>query len=592
AAHLLLGDYDRRGGMVGAVEAHAAEGEAPLDDIALINSFNRKFGGNASFVPGPPANKRDRQPAQFGVRHYLGTVMYNADGLCRHNMDLEVSPDFYSLAHGASRSRLVRQMFGLPLIALDYHPEDESTIVGTFLSTRPLARPTVRRPAKAAAAAAAAAAGRPPHPLAVQALEAPAELPPADSADPANTFVGEVAAALEDVLAAASHCKIWHVMHIRPDNPGNLGSLLGVPDRQFIRQQVQGMGLVDMSRRRAPAEFTVGFAFDAFIERYAQVISLDLPADAGGASEQALAAPALVERVAAARRWVLGQHYVCGHRTLFMTERVWRSIDVELRALHRDRQRTRGARPARPPAGSILGALAAVGDAGELERPHMALDNASTIYGSEVDTSDGLHHGDNDDDDDDGLFSGDEYGDSGSDYCGFDDGRSSDGRSRGSCDYTDDRRARGSTEQPGGKERWGEVNPEHGNFDGDYGAVRRTAAAAAAARARREGLVEELETTPARRCWSRTAACLTFPIPDWLIGCCGMKREDIRMAWREKVSICVLILLMWGFVLFFIIGLGLLMCPRQYVYNMDEVAGHTERSDAFVAMRGHVYDIT
>ncbi|KAJ1846333.1 hypothetical protein LPJ73_004565, partial [Coemansia sp. RSA 2703] len=129
-------------------------------------------------------------------------------------------------------------------------------------------------------------------------------------------------------------------------------------------------------------------------------------------------------------------------------------------------------------------------------------------------------------------------------------------------------------------------NWAHGNFDGDYGHRQQAVAA------EREGLVEEIDIMPAHRCWSRTTNTLTWMIPDWLIRCCGMKREDIRMAWHEKVAICLIIVATWGFVLFFIIGLGLLMCPKQYVYNMDEVAVHTERSDAYVALRGCVYDIT
>ncbi|KAJ2391232.1 hypothetical protein H4S02_001443, partial [Coemansia sp. RSA 2611] len=548
--HLLVGDYaGRRGGLVGAAEAHAA-GTAPADDIALVNGFNRTFGQNASFVPGPPPNKRDRQLPQFGVRHFLCPVMYSVDGFCARNMDLEATPDFFALFRDSSRSRLVRQLFGVPQIALDYHPDEESTVVGTFVSTRPATRPTVRRPANDGAVP----ANKLPH--AAQALQEPCELEPVDSADPANTFIGELSSALDDVLAAAEFCKAWHVLHIRPDCPAHANSLLGVPDRQFIRQQVQALGLVDMSQRRAPGEFTVGLEFEAFIERYAPVVSLQ------SHQEQAVSAAALVEQVAQAQGWTAGQHFTTGHHMVFMTERVWRSIEVQLRICERQR-RMRRQRKLNASGGSILGALASLDSHGaELERPPaMPFDNddaASTVFGSDVDSDDGGF------DPEDGLFSD---ADDVTDYAG--------------SEYDDDH---GFASDAGSAEMREKafVNPEHGNFDGDYGAVRR------AARAGREGLVEEVETTPARRCWSRTTNCLTGLVPDWLMSCCGMKREDIRMAWREKVAICLIIVLMWAFVLFFIIGLGLIMCPKQYVYNMDEVADHTERSDAYVALRGKV----
>ncbi|KAJ2359062.1 hypothetical protein GGF43_000383 [Coemansia sp. RSA 2618] len=551
--HMLSGDYaGRRGGLVAAIEAHAA-GEAPTDDIALINGINRTFGQNSSFVPGPPPNKRDRQLPQFGVRHYLGSMMYSVDGFCQHNMDLEVGPDFYALFRDTSCSRLVRQMFGVSQIALDYHPEEESTVVGTFLSTRPATRPTVRKPA-----AGSVPRRRLPH--AVQALEDPCELEPVDNADPANTFIGELSSALEDVLAAADYCKVWHVLHIRPDCPANLSGLLGVPDKQFIRQQVQGMGLVDMSQRRAPSEFTVGLPYTEFIERYARVISI---ADEG---EQALSAAALVEQVAGTQGWVHGQHYTTGHHMLFMTERVWRSIEVQLRIVEKQHGRHRRTRMDVNASGSILGALARLenGNTGDLgQPPQMPFDDAaSTVFGSDVDSDDGF------DPDADGMFSDTE------DFDGHD-GYRSDGNYDGSDTA--------SVDTHGNEKAW-VINPEHGNFDGDYGTARRGRG--------NEGLVEEVETTQARRCWSRTTNCLTWIVPEWLIRCCGKKREDVRMAWREKVAICLIIVILWAFVLFFIIGLGLIMCPKQYVFNMDEVADHTERSDAFVALRGKVYDIT
>ncbi|KAJ2744323.1 hypothetical protein GGI20_003050 [Coemansia sp. BCRC 34301] len=527
--NLLAGDGGRRGGVVATLEAHAL-GDAPLDDIALANALNRAHSHHASFVAGAPT--KDRKLIQFGVRHYLAPTMYCVDGFCQRNMDLEASPDFYALFRDASRSGFVRRLFAHPQIALDFHPEEESTIVGSFLSTRPTSRPTVRNPE-------------------------PGELPPGDAADPANSFVGEVSAALDDIFAAADHCKLWNVVHIRPSSQPASDQV----DRAYVRQQVQAAALADLAQRRAPAEFTVALGFESFIERYAAVVTLNDPQ-----AEGAMAASVLVDQVAAARAWVRGQHYTTGHRTVFLTERVWRSIEVDLRAHEKQRHRRRG--------GGILDALAQVDDNGDLvQPPQFAFDDASTVYGSEVGSEVGadafrpedlFSDGDHEDDYEEEEEEEEEYG--------YDD--DGDGQAA---------RSVANREKP-------EVNPEHGNFDGDYGAHHHHR------RPHRppghEGLVEEVETTRARRCWTRTTHTLTWLIPDWLMSVCGMKREDIRMAWREKVAICVIILLMWAFVLFFIIGLGLIMCPKQYVYNMDELADHTERSDAYVALRGRAYDIT
>ncbi|KAI9504813.1 chitin synthase-domain-containing protein [Coemansia spiralis] len=510
--HLLLGDYSvKRGGIVGAIEQHASDSEHSDDDIALVNSISRGFGQNPCFIPGPPPNKRDKQVPQFGIRHYFENMMYNVDGFCQHNMDLEVSPDFYTLFKDSSRNGLVRRLFGATQVALDYHPEEESAIVGTFLSTRPASRPTVRKPECA-----------------------PAELDALDDADPANTFVGEVSAALEDVLAAADHCKLWHVLHIRPDDPTHTSTAHSVINKQYIGQQVQSLGVVEISQRRAPVEFTVAMSFEEFIERYTPVARVNIECDA-----QSLTAAMLVDQIAASREWIRDQHYTTGHHIVFMTERVWRSIEVELRAYEKQRQMQR--RQQRQ--GGILDALAQVDSDAELMPPHFPFDDgASTIFGSEVDGSDIYDpNEDNQEEEEEEYWSNyDDYEDTHSVATGLEEKRQLD----------------------------------------------------APAYARQQQPVEEIETTPARRCWSRTTNCLTWIVPDWMMNCCGMKREDIRMAWREKVAICLIIIFMWGFVLFFIIGLGLIMCPKQYVYNMDELSDHTERSDAYIAMRGRVYDIT
>ncbi|KAJ2382267.1 hypothetical protein GGI23_007401, partial [Coemansia sp. RSA 2559] len=421
-------------------------------------------------------------------------MMYSVDGFSQRNVDLEVSPDFYSLFKDSSRSALVRRMFGAAQIALDYHPEDDAAIVGTFVSTRPATRATVRASPGGAAAEVAAL----------------------DSDDPANTFVGEVGAALEDVFAAADHCKLWHVLHVKPnDSPLALQPEHSL-DSQFIAQQVQGLALVEMSQRRAPVEFTVSMRFDEFVSRYTPVAHVDVAQE----EARALTAALLVERIAESRGWERDQHYTAGHRMLFMTERVWRSIEVELRAYEkqrrvvRQRQRQRLASAAAAAAGGgggglamgssgMLEALAQVDSNGELIPPHIPFDRdaddaASTTYGSDVDESEAW-----------------------SDGAADDDGCWSDGDGDGA--YWD--------------------NGEDGEFEGIGAAAAGAGAGAAAAvggekRAAAAGgpqqPVEEIETTRARRCWSRTTRALTWMVPDWAMGCCGLRREDMRMAWREK----------------------------------------------------------
>ncbi|KAJ2488868.1 hypothetical protein IWW37_004454 [Coemansia sp. RSA 2050] len=105
--------------------------------------------------------------------------------------------------------------------------------------------------------------------------------------------------------------------------------------------------------------------------------------------------------------------------------------------------------------------------------------------------------------------------------------------------------------------------------------------------------IEDLETTKTRRAWVGFTWAVTFWLPSPLLSLVGrMKRPDVRMAWREKVAICVIIVFLWALLLFIIIGLGLILCPRQYVWTMNDVNNINSRSKSYMALRGSVYDIT
>jgi chitin synthase len=72
-----------------------------------------------------------------------------------------------------------------------------------------------------------------------------------------------------------------------------------------------------------------------------------------------------------------------------------------------------------------------------------------------------------------------------------------------------------------------------------------------------------------------------------------MKRPDIRLAWREKVTIFFLIFLMNAIVIFYIVEFGRLLCPDfDKAWSLTEVAQHTGKNDYWVTIQGYVYDVT
>ncbi|PWN35402.1 uncharacterized protein FA14DRAFT_189370 [Meira miltonrushii] len=106
--------------------------------------------------------------------------------------------------------------------------------------------------------------------------------------------------------------------------------------------------------------------------------------------------------------------------------------------------------------------------------------------------------------------------------------------------------------------------------------------------------IEEVPITRVRRWWVRFTWFFTCCIPSKLLSSCGgMKRPDVQMAWREKVTICSLIFLACALILFNTIAVGHLVCPNMNkAWNADQLSGFNRPDAYYVAVRGTVYDLT
>ena len=107
--------------------------------------------------------------------------------------------------------------------------------------------------------------------------------------------------------------------------------------------------------------------------------------------------------------------------------------------------------------------------------------------------------------------------------------------------------------------------------------------------------VEERPLSAERKRWLVLVYMLTWLIPDFVIRLVGrMPRKDIRLAWREKLAINMLIWISCAFVVFFMIGMPALVCPTQHVYSPSELSAMDgeDGSQAFVAIRGVVFDLS
>jgi chitin synthase len=107
--------------------------------------------------------------------------------------------------------------------------------------------------------------------------------------------------------------------------------------------------------------------------------------------------------------------------------------------------------------------------------------------------------------------------------------------------------------------------------------------------------VEEFKDSPSRKRWVFLVYLLTWFVPDFLIRLLGrMPRKDVRMAWREKLAINMIIWFSCLVAAFFIVVFPMLICPKQYVFSSEELStfnGKSGSRGAYVAIRGYVFDV-
>ncbi|KAL7962841.1 glycosyltransferase family 2 protein [Trichoderma compactum] len=125
----------------------------------------------------------------------------------------------------------------------------------------------------------------------------------------------------------------------------------------------------------------------------------------------------------------------------------------------------------------------------------------------------------------------------------------------------------------------GFYNPEAAAFDTEFSEDKK---------------LETKQVDNARRAWVWFTWAMTWWIPSPLLKWIGgMKRPDVRMAWREKLALCMLIVLMNAIIIFWIVGFGRVLCPNMdKAWNRKEVSQHQGTNDFYVSIRGGVYDLS
>ncbi|KAI8802726.1 putative chitin synthase 6 [Cladochytrium replicatum] len=101
---------------------------------------------------------------------------------------------------------------------------------------------------------------------------------------------------------------------------------------------------------------------------------------------------------------------------------------------------------------------------------------------------------------------------------------------------------------------------------------------------------ERKQLSKIRCLWLCCTWSVTWCVPPGATILC-IKQHERRIAWREKLALNVIIYFMCGMVLFFIVGLGYILCPKEQVLSSGEISSRNTISKPYVYMYGTYYAV-
>ncbi|KAF8868757.1 chitin synthase [Gymnopilus junonius] len=356
--------------------------------------------------------------------------------------------------------------------------------------------------------------------------------------DPSKTYpvTTQLNFVLSEIFSALDRTHLWSISCIRPNDSSSANSF----DKRRVKAQIRSLLLPDLVARKS-VDYIVSYELDEFCDRY-------VPTMRGETRERII-------QCARANGWKEGADYVCGNNRIWLAYGAWKIVEDILRT-QEERNRTSGDEPTEEDFGADDNTEYTHGEGG-LAPPSMGYfgDSADNLLVTRTGPDGSKYQDPNAQYGSGGLATPNTpYGQWGSEY----------DKKEGEL---------GTPELPYGG----------GSRKEEAGIVVNSAPP-----------VEEVPTSKARRWWLRMVWLTTFWIPGFALKSIGrMKRPDVQLAWREKVTIFWLIFLFNAVVIFYIIEFGRLLCPNfGKAWSLNEVGEHTGNSDYWVTIQGVVYDVS
>ncbi|KAJ2785710.1 hypothetical protein H4R18_000401 [Coemansia javaensis] len=524
---------ERRDSVSSASREFSPDADRRMAGFQLLSAFNKhnagKSGGDQSEFYEAVGSKNEMN--SFTVTHFWGPVTYDVEGFVEKNLD-QLSSDFVAAFRGDGTS--------------ESHGSRNEFIAGLF-TDRSVATEVHPRNDKTV--------------IQAQALAVPTRAPsmhhskgrlPASRLKRIGSLATQFNRALAELVTTLDETLPWFVVCVRPNDQAKPGWA----DARKVLAAVRAFAL-DAAAKRKRVEFAAAMLPADFCDRYSAVIAEAAP-NAARLADPMARCRALKEALG-----LEDSEMALGSSKVFMDFATWRRIDDPVRALERG----------------------AGGAAQDVDADGREVDEKTAVGANAV--SFNVGSGDADgfarvprgarapDNDTRSFYSDDEAY---QDILGKD----------AFSDILSE--AGGPGGGPGGGGGGGGLNAGFsdmlGDDDDDDGNGRRGSLEGSD-----DGSVPNA-TSGVRRAWLVFVRMMTWMVPSRAIACCGRRRrKDEQIAWREKLTLCMVIFWSCAFVIFWICGLGLILCPHQNVYTTQELGGHNTAKDALIAIRGEVFDI-
>ncbi|KAL7774021.1 hypothetical protein CFE70_003990 [Pyrenophora teres f. teres 0-1] len=490
-------------------------------DMQFLEAIRKRFDGkHQAIVPGsltvvqPGSNfPTPNTSPSFTIRHFTGDVDYSVEGLLEENAEL-ISGDMMHLLKSA-QAPFIQQLFGQDALQKMSHPKEKSTIVQATVSSKPSRQPSMARRK-------ADKTGRFGRQLnvfdedAISDVESNASTSKKGGDSQRQTgAAGQFISSLRTIESTMRKANAYFVFCLKPNDRRIANQF----DSKCVRQQVQALGIAEISQRLRVADYSIFMPFAEFLG----LAQTDL-AIVGSDKEK-------VEMVLDSRPWRENEVRV-GATGVFLSEKCWLEIaNVSDIAPY-----------ARGPGGE--------------SNDNLLTPEAGRSFG---DVRSGLLS----------TSPNAYYDDKTGNYFGA---RDVDARSEAPSGITNGDMFHG-LEQPKA-------------IDDEKAA---------------DAKLEEVETIPvssSRKRWVFVVYMMTWLIPDLAIKYIGrIKRKDVRMAWREKLAINMIIWWSCAFVIFLMIGFPMMFLKANYMkgrvgYSPQYLKNLASKSNSIAYMNNRVYDLT